>query len=127
VRNASDRWRRKPADALLLQVTADLPNAAEYEADRHRDSDFDNHQQHQSHRYLWAGAGRRQSTHQRICTRKLLKAANRPLPNFISGTSRARASFAAISQASSWGGLLYEPLLLFAIDRYQLFAHLHAA
>src|SRR6516164_2122687 len=52
VRNASDRWRRKPADALLLQVTADLPNAAEYEADRHRDSDFDNHQQHQSHRYL---------------------------------------------------------------------------
>jgi hypothetical protein len=29
-----------------------LPNPAKYEADRRRDSDFDNHQQHQNHRYL---------------------------------------------------------------------------
>ena len=30
-------WRRKTAVALLLQVTPDSPNSAEYEADRHRD------------------------------------------------------------------------------------------
>jgi hypothetical protein len=36
-RNAGDGWRRKAARALLLQVTPDLPNAAEYEANRHRD------------------------------------------------------------------------------------------
>jgi CspA family cold shock protein len=29
-----------------------LPNAAEYEANRHRDWDFKNHQQHQSHRHV---------------------------------------------------------------------------
>jgi hypothetical protein len=34
---AGDGWRRKTAVALLLQVTPDLPNPAEYEADRHRD------------------------------------------------------------------------------------------
>ena len=30
--NAGDGWRRKTAGALLLQVTPDLPNRAEYEA-----------------------------------------------------------------------------------------------
>ena len=84
-------WRRKSDGALLLQVIPDLPNPAECKADRHRDSDFDNHQQHQSHRYVplepmslgcpsegyrslfhtaalvnRAGAGRQQSTHQCI-------------------------------------------------------------
>ena len=84
-------WRRKSDGALLLQVIPDLPNPAECKADRHRVSDFDNHQQHQSHRYLplepmslgcpsegyrsvfhtaalvnRAGAGRQQSTHQCI-------------------------------------------------------------
>jgi hypothetical protein len=29
----------------LLQVTPDLPNPAKYEADRHRDRDFENHHQ----------------------------------------------------------------------------------
>jgi hypothetical protein len=50
--NAGDWWRRKSACALLLQVTPNLPNPAKYEADPHRDPDFDNHQQQQSHRYL---------------------------------------------------------------------------
>ena len=45
-------WRRKSDGALLLQVIPDLPNPAECKADRQRVSDFDNHQQHQSHRYL---------------------------------------------------------------------------
>jgi hypothetical protein len=36
-RNAGNGWRRRTAGALLLQVTPDLPNPAEYEADRHRD------------------------------------------------------------------------------------------
>jgi hypothetical protein len=35
--NVGDGWRRKAARALLLQVTPDLPDAAEYEANRHRD------------------------------------------------------------------------------------------
>ena len=43
--NARDGWRRKTADALLLQVTPDLPNPAEYEADCHRNQDFENHHQ----------------------------------------------------------------------------------
>src|SRR6516165_6135838 len=50
-RNAGDGRRCKNAAALLLQVTTDLPNPAEYESDRHRDCDFENHdQEHQNHR-----------------------------------------------------------------------------
>src|SRR5262249_25270930 len=49
-RKAGDGRRCKNAGALLLQVTTNLPNPAEYEADRHRDSDFKNHQVHQNHR-----------------------------------------------------------------------------
>ena len=52
MRNATDWWRRKSDGALLFQVIPDLPNPAECKADRQRVSDFDNHQQHQSHRYL---------------------------------------------------------------------------
>jgi hypothetical protein len=33
----------KIAGAFFLQVTPDLPNPAEYEADRHRDRDLENH------------------------------------------------------------------------------------
>jgi hypothetical protein len=39
-RNAADGRRCKIVGAFLLQVTPDLPNPAEYEADRHRDRDF---------------------------------------------------------------------------------------
>jgi hypothetical protein len=35
----------KIVGAFLLQVTPDLPNPAEYEADRHRGQDFENHHQ----------------------------------------------------------------------------------
>ena len=35
----------KIAGAFFLQVTPDLPNPAEYEADRHRDRDLENHYQ----------------------------------------------------------------------------------
>jgi hypothetical protein len=37
VRNAGDWRRRKTAGAFLLEVTADLPKPANYEADGHRD------------------------------------------------------------------------------------------
>src|SRR5262249_46377227 len=61
-RNAGDGRRCKNAGALLLQVTTNLPNSAEYEADRHRDSDFKTHQEHKNHRRVpWAaqkGPGR---------------------------------------------------------------------
>src|SRR5262249_23959444 len=43
--NAADGRRCKIVGAFLLQVTPDLPNPAEYEADRHRDRDFENHHQ----------------------------------------------------------------------------------
>jgi hypothetical protein len=51
-RNAGGGRRPEITGVLLLQVRSDLPNPAKYEADRRRDSDFDNHQQHQNHRYL---------------------------------------------------------------------------
>ena len=35
----------KIAGAFFLQVAPDLPNPAEYEADRHRDRDLENHHQ----------------------------------------------------------------------------------
>jgi hypothetical protein len=35
----------KIAGAFFLQVTPDLPNPAEYKADRHRDRDSENHHQ----------------------------------------------------------------------------------
>ena len=48
-RNAGDGRRRKAADAFLLQVTLqitpDLPDPAECEADRHCDRDLENHHQ----------------------------------------------------------------------------------
>jgi predicted RNase H-like HicB family nuclease len=44
-----DGWRHKIAGQLLVQVTPDLPNSAEHEVDRHHDSDFESHQQNQSH------------------------------------------------------------------------------
>jgi hypothetical protein len=47
--NAGDGRRCKIAGAFLLQVTPDLPNPAEYEADRHRDRDLENHHQWPSH------------------------------------------------------------------------------
>jgi hypothetical protein len=44
-RNAAYDRQCKIVGAFLLQVTPDLPNPAEYEADRHRDQDFENHHQ----------------------------------------------------------------------------------
>ena len=44
-RNAADGRRCKIVCAFLLQVTPDLPNPAEYETDRHRDRDCENHLQ----------------------------------------------------------------------------------
>ena len=55
-RNAGDGRRRKATDAFLLQVTADLPNPAEYETDRHRDRDFENHHHYQCHGMFLSGS-----------------------------------------------------------------------